>query len=300
MISKKLLNRNEAGRELTESETVRLKKLLLGMLKDVKSSCEKHNIHFFLAWGTLLGSVRENGFIPWDDDIDLLVPLQEMDNLRLSMIKDYGDKYFFGGIFPRDGSDPNCQMKVMLSGTRFIEIQNTTLPFPRGIGIDIFPIYEVSKHTLLRKIEGQREMFLLHAIALSMEYHYPPNILLKSQAKKVARYYRVRRFLGLCCSIVSLPAWKRKYYKSIAAHHNKGCFYALGPTSFGCRKFTITSKDIIPILSAFEGEKFPIFSSYDYILTKAYGNYMVPPSESKREKHIIFDIDFGKFGNFNI
>src|SRR5690554_1982412 len=56
--------------------------LLFEMLKVFDSFCQQHNITYFLAYGTLIGAVRHKGFIPWDDDIDIVIPRPEYDKLE--------------------------------------------------------------------------------------------------------------------------------------------------------------------------------------------------------------------------
>ena len=58
-----------------------IKRLQLDMLKAVARVCDRHGLRYFLAYGTLLGAVRHGGFIPWDDDIDIILPRPDYDRL---------------------------------------------------------------------------------------------------------------------------------------------------------------------------------------------------------------------------
>ena len=61
------------GIEITEDKLKKLKKILLEMLIDFDVVCEKNNLYYTLCGGTALGAVRHNGFIPWDDDVDIFM-----------------------------------------------------------------------------------------------------------------------------------------------------------------------------------------------------------------------------------
>ena len=56
-----------------------LKKIQLQILDDVVAFCDKEDLTYFLAYGTLIGAIRHNGYIPWDDDIDLVMPRDDYD-----------------------------------------------------------------------------------------------------------------------------------------------------------------------------------------------------------------------------
>ena len=67
---KAILNRNIKGHELTESEIKSFQRCLITISSEIIEVCEKYNLKLILQGGTLLGYIRHNGFIPWDDDID--------------------------------------------------------------------------------------------------------------------------------------------------------------------------------------------------------------------------------------
>ena len=72
----------------------RNQKELLVILKDLAEICDRHGICWWLSSGTLLGAARHRGFIPWDDDIDIVMPRKEFKKLRKILMEEENDKYF--------------------------------------------------------------------------------------------------------------------------------------------------------------------------------------------------------------
>ncbi len=86
---------------------------LLDALSDVHNICEKYNLQYFLSGGTLLGAIRHKGFIPWDDDIDIMMPLTDYNKLGELVAQEFGDKYLVK--YPRtDTLDPTPCLKIYL------------------------------------------------------------------------------------------------------------------------------------------------------------------------------------------
>ena len=76
---------------MIELEFKESQRIALEILKKVACICEEHNFRYVLIWGTLIGAIRHNGFIPWDDDIDIAMPRPDYDKL-LSFFKKHRDE----------------------------------------------------------------------------------------------------------------------------------------------------------------------------------------------------------------
>jgi phosphorylcholine metabolism protein LicD len=217
-----------------------------------------------------------------------------MDGLREAMVVDYGDRYFFGGLSPADGNDPNCQMKIMLTGTTYTEIQNTSFPFPRGIGIDTFPICHMPKNRLMEKIRQKHGQMLMHIIAVEMEYRYPPSSLLDKKAdKKIRHYYKFRQFLGFLFSFHSLMYWKNRYIRFCSKEFNNSEFLSIGEDfRFNLCGNQVTKKTLEESAYSFEGHSLISIKGYDSYLETYYGDYMTFPVVQKRDKHIVASVTF--------
>ncbi len=95
-----------------------LKRIQLDILRNVHKFCLEHNINYSLAYGTLLGAVRHKGFIPWDDDIDIMMLRNDYDRF----IKEYPESDEYGlCCFEKDTNYPYSFAKVQDKKTSLIE-----------------------------------------------------------------------------------------------------------------------------------------------------------------------------------
>lgn len=234
------------------------RKLYLDMMTEIDSFCRSNNIKYSLSCGTLLGAIRHHGFIPWDDDFDIMMPLPEMirfkklfhsDNLRYVDVDiDYKHIYPFSEI-------------------ESLKTIRKPIPFIRshGLYIDLYPILglpddkdEIDK--FIQKgfdINSKREK----KTRLTKGVRHAIPLFQKCFLSKYVSYYRNYMF--------QFPYLNAKY------------FYHLG----GYPKWrAVLDEDYFEELidAEFEGHKFLITSKYDKMLSQFYGNYMEYPPVEKR------------------
>ncbi len=124
----------------------------LRMLKDIDKICRENNLKYSLAWGTMLGAVRHQGFIPWDDDADIDMPYKDMKKFEKIIAKEYSDVYFFDGR----NTNPGCFMlygKLRKNGTYMKTLKQEENSKHLGLWIDILPLISLSDITFLRKLQ---------------------------------------------------------------------------------------------------------------------------------------------------
>ena len=110
---------------------------LLSILKDVDAYCRSHGIRYSLAYGTLLGAVRHKGFIPWDDDVDLLMPRPDFERFVSGYGRDGGAFRCLYGTRDKDADFVNFFAKVDDPAT----VSKEGGKYYRfGLNIDIFPV----------------------------------------------------------------------------------------------------------------------------------------------------------------
>ena len=228
--------------------------------------CKKHNLQYFLMWGTLIGAVRHGGFIPWDDDIDVCMPREEYKKFLKIAPSELGEKFFLQ-YSKTDKYTPAPFAKIRLNNTAFYEKDDDNFKRHRGIFIDIIPLdSRKQKEGVFYKIKRK--------IATTIKNH----IVKKLQGKSTKHTFYLNLFP---CSL--LASVRDKLYEG------KGDYYE----SWG---FVFAKSDFDPAVELeFCGKKYSVPKNYDSVLTNVYGNYMELPPEDKRVAHfpevISFDLE---------
>lgn len=124
---------------ITEEDSNKIKKVLLELLCKFDDFCKKNDLTYYLFAGTLLGAVRHKGFIPWDDDIDVVMPLEDYHRLINMDPKCVSDDTFVQS-YKSDPEFIQSFMKLRKDGTIFKEFLTQHWNIHHGIYIDIFPM----------------------------------------------------------------------------------------------------------------------------------------------------------------
>lgn len=141
-------NRIDEGTELEKAQSV-----MLRLLKIFDYICKKHTLDYWLDAGTLLGAARHGGFIPWDDDLDVMMPIEDY-NKFLSIVE---KELPFDVFFQTKETDPLHDISWAKLRDRFSYMDDPGGPYPysQGIPIDIFPAYiQTKKQFRLRFLYG--------------------------------------------------------------------------------------------------------------------------------------------------
>ena len=252
-----------------------IKKIELELLKKFDVFCKENGIRYFLSNGTLLGAVKYEGFIPWDDDIDVLVPREDYDRF-ISLFPD-DDRYRLFA-FERKGQYRFPFAKLCDMTTRKEE-ENVDNGVVLGLDIDIFPLdaWNTDPEKAKREVKRiRREMFYLSLSKLRKPDSKNP---VKRAAKGIAMAY---------CKTVGSARWIRSILKESIRAEQKDSAYV------GCKSWCIYGeREIIPaeafadaVEVTFEGAKFPAPVGYDTYLRSLYGDYEKdPPMDQQRSHH---------------
>lgn len=280
-------------RELSPEENQLLKFELIQMFQDVLAVCQKHNLTIMLGGGSALGCVRHQGFIPWDDDLDLMMPRNDYEAFKYFFEEELGERYILSAPNYKGQSKARFP-KIIKRDTVFKELTDINSKLPCGIFLDVFLIENVPENILHQKIKGLWCSSLMFASTQAFWYEHRCDEL-KSymcQTDVWKKTYCTRMVIGRMCSVV--PSWK--WFNAVdRAVQYRGQTKLVGmPTGRKHYFGEIHSRDVLLPVSygSFCNIKSPLPGKTDAYLRKLYGeNYMELPPESKREKHFIVEFE---------
>ena len=244
------------------------------VLLKIKEIFEKNHWTYFLMYGTLLGAIRHNGFIPWDDDIDIWVPRKDYEKFVEYCINNKEELGSFE-LHHYKTNDKYIYPIARFSNSEFRTEYTDAKEYGLGTFVDIYPIDGVKPETLDRDFKVIKKKSKL--ICLLGFSHY---VRSKSTLKNIIKYpyYQIIKHKNLNKQL-------RKIDNLGAKHSLDECDYC-NCMCWADEKLMIDKKDIFPVQShCFNGVDFSIPKDYDKILKYLYGDYMKLPPESERIAH---------------
>lgn len=291
-ILKERLSRKAGLHQLTKEETERVKAVVLETSLDIIGLCEELSIPYMLGGGSALGAVRHQGFIPWDDDIDLNISRQYIDRLLDAVEERYPQKYYVEAPLRTPGYLSSF-IQIHRRGTIFQEylVQDKE---NCGIKIDIFVVENTYDHAVMRWLHGffvQAGLFLLSCYRMFAWREEFRN--LADGDRKASLVMKIKSLLGIPIAIAP-RFFYRCVQKSMQMCRNHNSRYVTIPS--GRKHFfgEMYKRDPFMKTQAMEFEKhqFQVTTDYDSYLTNLYGDYRVLPPENHREHHVIYDLKF--------
>lgn len=243
-----------------------IKKIELGILNYVVDICQNNELRYYLAYGTLIGAIRHQGFIPWDDDIDIVMPRPDYEKL-LDIVADIPNScYSF--LSSRDDSYLYGFAKVYDNRTKIVDDSIEQIP-KLGIWLDIFPYDGMTSKTSLN---NQICYYLNKFRAAAIYRYFPKEKGANFISWKLCRIIGYRFFLRLYEWLCQVSSYDTSEYVGLISdkrdYHHRKCF-----------------ESTIKVI--FEGKEYNAPIGYDQILKTYYGDYMQLPPEEQRVSHHI-------------
>jgi lipopolysaccharide cholinephosphotransferase len=272
-----------------DDETLKhLQSLELMILKDFIKICEENDLTYYIYAGSMLGAIRHNGFIPWDDDLDVVMFREDYEKFKRIFIASPNDKY---ELLTNETEEDyfHTLSKLMLKGTLFEESWVSQVDFHIGINIDIFVLDDLSDSNFKRNYQLKKaflynKLLIMSKIKLDdlpfltkLITHSGYYILNFLRIKPVTIYKRCLNFL--------------MKYKNPDAE----CVFDISATAEEYPQIYKKEdfKEIIKV--KFEDIEVNVPKNYDNILKSLYGDYMQLPPEENRYNHITERLDFGQY-----
>lgn len=278
-------------RQVSEKE---LKEIELNILKVVADFCENNNIRYYLCGGTLLGAIRHKGFIPWDDDIDIMMPRPDYIRFHELFNNKDNERYKVNSIL----NNPNWI-------TTFAEVEDTktvkeykdfNAEYIGGISIDIFPTDGSPENYLLRWVYWEVMNFIERISILShqkfrVSKHFSDQ---DTDYACIKTYIRTAiKFLLIPLARLTLPLKLDLLVNKIGARFDVDKCTYIGAVTFphyGYKECVLGKPFLKMKKRVFEGYMFNTPDGFEEYLCNLYGDYMKMPSEEKRVSHHNFEV----------
>lgn len=249
-----------------------LQNVELSILLDFDSFCRENGLRYFLGEGTLLGAVRHHGFIPWDDDVDVLMPRKDYQRFLELAPQGMRDRYQVQSSATMENYWMPFAKLRLLGDSPFQQEHLKSLTPNTGPFIDIFPLdafpcdhgWRYRWHSLRVRVYRAILVRKLHVAPVetprqklyAMLAHFFSVKGLHLRLERVFTKYSVQTELPF---VATFASYQRPEAQVIESQVYETAVY-------------------LP----FEGHELPVPIGYDHLLTKIYGDYMTPPPEDQR------------------
>ena len=268
--------------QLTMKQT---QEISLEILRTVADICEAQGLRYALIYGTLIGAVRHHDYIPWDDDVDIMMPRPDYNKL-LAYLAEHISEYPHLQVFNRDTCKRYPYMITRISDDRYVIDVENEAPYGMGVFIDIYPydgLGDTKEEAIRYGLKGDRLSSLCYQASRK-------RFAMENTKSPIRKLLKLPVFLA--AKLVGKDWFQRKLealanVKDYDTSEYVGCVIWL---SWG-------EKDIFPrkwfdetVMMPFGKYTFRVPKEYDRVLRHEYGDYMQLPPEEERIGHHYYKV----------
>lgn len=275
---------------MTNSDVIIIQKKILQILKEFINVCETHNLTYYALGGTLLGAVRHEGFIPWDDDIDIGMPREDYEKFKEIANKTFKGKYLF---LSEDTPGYKKAFSAIRDTSTKIIMNYSNTEQEESLWIDIFPIDGLPERGLKRKIHESNYLYRRMMVQLSQF-----NTIVNQNKENRPWHEKLIILVADIVKIEKILSFEKmqcKYLETIKKYSvNEG--YAGNYTgAYKLRELVPSSYFGNPVKLKFEDVEINAPDKYRDYLVSIYGeDYMELPPIEKRVPHQYKIISLGE------
>lgn len=260
-----------------------LQLVILSIMKDIDDLCRKNNIDYYLLGGSAIGAIRHKGFIPWDDDLDIIMTDENYRKFLDVCNKELDTSKYYLQEGLKDWS--MYFSKVRLKGTKLDEeVTYSDNPDIQGIFVDIFKMDNVSSNKMIAKWQYFcAKYYLCYQLSVRGD-----------RVKAFGIKKRIMIMLSFPLRLKTVRNWFRKQVEKYNGKDAEYLGFFYGRTNL---KTSIVKKETFgkPMYVTFEDTQFCVAEHYHDYLTQMFGDYMTPPPVQQQVGLHSINIDFGKY-----